>query len=90
MLCFRRINSYSLSGIGEKLNDVKEKIDEVLFQITKKEGNGTSGHGTGDHGTSGNGQGVGFPGHYRIHHANLKKTYFLILDLDSFPTLKTQ
>ncbi len=49
--------SVSLLGVGEKLNDVKEKIDEVLFQITK-EGNGTGGHGTG-----GNDLGkIGFPG----------------------------
>jgi len=41
-----RANLTGLNGVGEKLNDVKEKIDEVLFQITK-EGNGTGGHGTG-------------------------------------------
>merc|ERR1719209_1152358 len=41
-----RANLTGLNGVGEKLNDVKEKIDQVLFQITK-EGNGTDGHGTG-------------------------------------------
>merc|ERR1712002_595660 len=35
-----RANLTGLSGVGEKLNDVKEKIDEVLFQITESKGNG--------------------------------------------------
>jgi len=38
-------NLTDLLGVGDKLEDVKEKIDEVLFQITETGGNGTLGHG---------------------------------------------